>query len=595
MERPLRCFLVPCARERVVCFSTVADKRMLPKSRSTANGSPSPGGEGRGEGEPVAPSSGRSSSRTRLAEALWMVVVLLVCGVAISNRSYWIDEAGVAWKGSLPTLADWWQALSTEASGNLQLPFYHLFAWGWERIAGMNEFPLRAGNALWLLAGVLVLIRAVGDKPRLRSGILVALLCSPFAWYYLNEARPYALQTSVSLVVLSALYRLGQNSRNDEHPGAPASLPASLKKLAGKDASAPGVHGWGEPDHHLASAAQVHRAGERSWVVILCIGSAVLAASGLLAMLWLGAYLGGAALSSGWDRCRNLARRHWMIWTPTLGLLLAIGLFYLWTLSLGARATMVGGTDFRNLLFIPYELLGFSGLGPGRLVLRAGAGGAFRPWLPWLAVYGIVLGAVLVVGWRDLRGGLPRRTRLCWVAAFLLVAGFILAVGVAVRFRVLGRHAAPVLPICLWILGSGLALLIERRRPWALLAVGLFVGLSLVSCLMLRFDSRHAKDDYRGAAALAREALARGQTVWWSADMEGARVYRVPITIAPGASNAALHVANPSKGFAGDLPRPDLVLTSKPDIYDNQGALGAYLGERGFHCVSNLTAFGVWR
>ena len=42
---------------------------------------------------------------------------------------------------------------------------------------------------------------------------------------------------------------------------------------------------------------------------------------------------------------------------PYRGMLLfLLGLFYLWTLSLGARATTAGITDAKNLFFIPYEL-----------------------------------------------------------------------------------------------------------------------------------------------------------------------------------------------------------------------------------------------
>ena len=496
--------------------------------------------------------TGTAGCRSR---AGWVAVAgLAVCAVAISGRSYWIDEAGVAWKSTLPTLRDLWRTLAAEGSGNLQLPFYHLFAWFWEKGAGINELALRWCNAPWFLAGLVILARAFEFNPPLRRGLLLAALSSPFVWYYLDEARPYALQVGASLIVFAALCRLA----------------------SGRD----------EP------------AREGRWMTVLCFGSVVLAASGLLAMLWLGAYLGGALLSTPWRRWRDLARRFWLQTAIGAALLAGVGLFYLWTLSIGARATIVAnGTDFRNLPFILFELMGFSGLGPGRLAIRAGGGlGVFRPWLPGLALYGALTLAVLAAGRRGLPATISRRAGICWAAAFLAVAGFIIAVGIRVHFRVLGRHCAPVLPLVLFGLGAGLGRLLGRDSGWWRRAIGIgFVGLSVISSLTLRFSERHAKDDYRSAAALGRESLARGETVWWNADAEAAHVYRLPISDPPGAARMALFLMEPEEGFARDLARPDLILASKPDVYDNHGALAVYLAQNGYRAATNFTAFTAWR
>ena len=39
----------------------------------------------------------------------------------------------------------------------------------------------------------------------------MALFC-PFAWYYLDEARPYAMQLGASLLVVASLARLARDS-----------------------------------------------------------------------------------------------------------------------------------------------------------------------------------------------------------------------------------------------------------------------------------------------------------------------------------------------------------------------------------------------
>jgi len=52
---------------------------------------------------------------------------------------------------------------------------------------------------------------------------------------------------------------------------------------------------------------------------------------------------------------------------------------------------------------------------------------------------------------------------------------------------------------------------------------------------------------------------------------------------------------SPSKAFELNLPKPDLVLASKPDVYDQNGVVQEYLSRGGYHPVANLTAFTAWR
>ncbi len=500
-------------------------------SQSNAHPNPTPGPDG---------SSGHTTGIALLG--------LAACALAISARSYWLDET-VIYKATMPTLALWWQSILAKGTSEVQQPLYNLFAWAWEKLVGQNEFAMRAGNAPWFVLAIIVAARALAGKPALRWGYVLALLTSPFAWYYLNETRPYAVQISTSVVVFTALYRLACG---------------------------------GDP------------AKEGRWVFVLCFGSVLLAASGLLAMLWLGAYLGAALLSTPAGPRQRLAKAYWPAWSLLLAVLFAQGLYYLWTLTTGARASSVGATDFKNVLFLAYELLGFSGLGPGRLAIRAGGLGVFRPWLPWLAVYGAVLLPLLVLGWRRIAGSFSRRTRLWWATAFLLVGAFILTTGVVMHFRVLGRHCAAALPLALFLPAMGVASLLERGRGAVRLVVVAFMGLSLASCGMLRLSERHAKDDYRGAAALAREALARGEVVWWDAAIDGALIYHLPLAKLPGSTKGVFCLMNPGQGFARDLPTPQLVVVSKPDVFDLHGAIADYLSQAGFRQTGALTAFTVW-
>ena len=132
----------------------------------------------------------------------------------------------------------------------------------------------------------------------------------------MNEARPYSLQISMSMVVLASMYRLS----------------------------------LGFPDERA----------EARWILILCAGTVFLAASGMLAMLWEGAYLAAALLSTSFQRLHSIFTRMRVCWLLTILLLLTIGCYYLWTLSEGARATAIAPTNIGNLFFILYELFGFS-------------------------------------------------------------------------------------------------------------------------------------------------------------------------------------------------------------------------------------------
>jgi hypothetical protein len=477
---------------------------------------------------------------------------LLVCLAAISAQSYWIDELCTVWKAVQPTVADWWQAMRAEGDSMLQIPFYELYAWAWEKLAGPGEFAMRVGNVPWFLLGLITLAAALPQSSSRRWCMAFVLLVSPFTWYYLNEARPYAMQIGAGCIVFTALYKLRQNQAEGE------------------------CH-------------------ERRWVAILCLGSLILAGSGMLAMLWLGAYWGGAIFSASKLRLQKLACDYWGWWVSTFVLLFLLGLYYLWTLSIGARATNAGTTDVKNIMFIFYELFGFTGLGPGRLEIRYGGFASFWQWLPWLAGYGLLLAVLLASGCRQLIREYPRRTRIMWVLAFALVMGFILTVGFKAHFRVLGRHCAPLLPLILFVEGIGLAGWLKRGKWFWRLLSAVFLGACLVSDASVRFSERHAKDDYRDVAALGREALAQGKIVWWSAESQGALVYRMALTTRPTNTPAALLIINPDQTTLQALAKPDLVLFSKPDLYDGQGAIQSYLKQNDYLLVQSLPAFTVWR
>jgi len=466
---------------------------------------------------------------------------------AISTQSFWIDEAHTAWEAIQPTLPQWWREMVADHGSNLQMPLYMLYTWAWEKIFGHSEWWMRAANIPWLLLGLLAVARR-------RPIWLVITIASPFAWYCMDEARPYAMQIGTSLLILAALGRLSEE-------------PPAVSPLEG-----------------------------RLWAGGLACGVVLLSGSSLLGMVWAGAALGAGLAALPWARSWEVIRSHWLVWLAAAPFLLGLGIFHLWTLKSGARAYSGASTGARNILFIGYELLGFSGLGPARFEIRTGGLAAFRAYLVPLAVYGGLLVAVLWAAAKNILKTVPRKTLIGGAVVLGGAALFLLTVGYALHFRLLGRHFAPLFVVVVWSIGAGLGELWEGRSKLAqAVAVGFAVA-GLASCVSLRLASRHAKDDYREAASVSRAALGRGEVVWWNADKTAGQFYGLRLD-GPRPANVrggAWLITNCTREALDRMPVPQLIVSSKADLYDATGALAEYVSRGGFRTIGKIPAFTLW-
>lgn len=479
----------------------------------------------------------------RNMSVLW--VVLLCCVVpalAISSQSYWIDEALTAAKASSPTLAMWWERMATEKASDLQMPLYMLTTWGVAQLFGTAEWVLRAANLPWFAAGLMAFTFSFRGRQRILAAAVGAL--SPFAWFYLDEARPYAMQLGASLLVAASIRQLTKDAENAAKP--------------------------------------------TTWLAFFAIGIGVLAGTSLLGVFWCFAavlmlvWMKGWGGSLQWLRTARVACACLALWICFLGA------YYAWTLKVGARASAMATTNWQSPLFVVYELMGFSGLGPGRLEIRAAGFSAFKSCLVPLVIYGSVIASVMMAGttgwWRRSRnetlkvGLVMIATLLCLVAAGLLL-----------HFRVLGRHCAPALPVVLVLLIEGVWI-VGKWRGAAMISVMVVLT---TSCLSARFAERHLKDDYRAAATRGREAAEAGKTVWWSADAQAAEFYGLRISAEQTNSATVRLVLNPDDAALADAALPDIVICSKPDLYDVHGALGRKMVAGGFVETTNHPAFRV--
>jgi hypothetical protein len=501
------------------------------------------------------PAARVSSSDTPLRqEWIWRLTFLFCLAAAIaaiSGRSFWIDEAYNGWKSSQPTFSAWWQEMVKWDGSDLQMPFYMSYAWVWEKVFGHSEWWLRAANLPWIALGSLAI-------PRRQVALLVVLAVSPFAWCYLDEARPYAMQLGATLLMLGALWHLAETPADGEG----------------------------------------HETGANFWVWCFCFGFLALAGSSLLGVIWDAAALSSALAVLGWRRALRLGRRCAAAVVITALVLLALAPYYVWTLKQGARAAQIPG-GMGNALFAGYEVAGLSGLGPGRLQIRSeGRLAVFAPFaiaIP-LAVHAAMTGLVFLAGCRYAIRRTPRRLWLGVAAAVGGAAGLLVAAGFVTQFRVLGRHFAPLAVCVLLLLAAGLRALWGRGSLGRAAAL-VFLLLCAASAGSMRWAPRHAKDDYRGASAVAREALGRGERVWWCADQLAGCFYGLELSVTERADERgkAKPLLNPLAADLSGQPPPDLLVLSKVDLYDNTGAVREYLKQGNYRQAQTLPAFTFWR
>ena len=480
----------------------------------------------------------------------WPDVLALAIGlVAINSQSFWIDETMTAKIASQATISEWWRTLSSWIGSDTQMPGYMFYIWLWVKIFGCSEWGLRASNLPWVVLGFLAI-------PRRQVYYLLALAASPFLWFYLNEARPYTMQISASLILLGSLWRLLE-------------LPSGL---------------------NLDDRREKILAG------CFCFGLVALSGSSLLGMIWAGAGLGAALAAVGWQRTLPLARRCLPLIIATGLVLGSLALYYLWSVKHGNHASPAS-TGVGNVLFVSYELAGLAGLGPGRIDIHGAGLKAFWPFLAPLAVDALVIAAVLFAGCRIVLKKIPRHVWLGALIALGTAVLCLLAAGVMKHFSVLGRHFTPLAPCIFLLVASGLKNFHERGGWRRLLGVS-FLLLCLASALSLRFCERHAKDDYRTAAAIAIRTNAGGGRVWWCADGTAGFYYGVPLSqpwSADAAPGQVWLVANPLEAWMTNKPAPDMVLFSKPELHDPQGFVRTFLQRNHYQQIKSLPAFTLWR
>lgn len=473
---------------------------------------------------------------------------LMVGAFAISHQSYWIDEALSLIIAKAPNPAEAWKYAQAVSGSTLQMPLYQLYLYGWHKVFGDGEWTMRASNLPWFLLGQLAFLLLLRHKPRLALFACLLAAVSPVLWMYLDETRPYIMQYAAACWLAAAIVRFGTGA-------------------------APAPWMW------TALAAAV----------------VVLFASSLLGVVWAGAWVLAMALvlranEAGENFCRGLKTAA----VTAFPLILACGAYYAFTWSEAARGYHRSGVSLLSLPFIAYEVLGFSGFGPGKLQMRIEPVRSVLRGLPALLPLAAALG---LFAFFVIKTGAKRAWNRTAVAAWILALGtptlVIFAGMLLFDHRPLPRHFLPALPALLLGLASGWCLALgQKSLLWRSVAT-LIPLLWLGSALNFRWQPAHAKDDYRTAAAVAAAALRDNKEVWWAADPAAAYIYLTPIALEEVPGRAWAMQAPSWDAIRFKFP-PRVIVISKPDIYDPQGAVARYAAENRFVPALQLQAFTIF-
>jgi hypothetical protein len=482
---------------------------------------------------------------SKLALAIAFALVL----VMPSAESIWVDEAQT-WRYARHTsLNAAWNEFIKDPRSETQMPLAMALAWSFGNLLGTSEWMLRAPNILWA-SGALLCFYYLGRKEK-QPFMPIFLATQPYLWFYVNEARPYALQIFGGSLLLLSLHNVFTK----------------------------GSTGAG-------------------WILLWGAGALITCGSSMLGAI----PVASVSLVIFVHLIKNrlpLGKKQILLLLIPFIPLFALGIYYSTTLLRGAGGAKIWQVGPQNLMFSVVEFIGLAGFLPPRQELRELARGAIPASLDapffWLNSLVIIVFLTLflllflytIKNWKTFPSWVIASTLIVVASAFLL---FLAALFVGFPFW--GRHLAACFPFYVVAVFAAITQVCKSRGGF-IKYLPLLVAVSLLwSSLLLRFDPSHRKDDYRSAAKLAQSQLEQGKTVWWAAD-DPALLFYLP--------NAEIYLSSQTLFLAYGERRtpielrkkPNLILLSKPDIYDSSQEIAEYLVKHNYRGASSLKAFSV--
>lgn len=485
-----------------------------------------------------------------------IIMAITALSLAVTSKSLWMDEAFTAWLVAHRTLHSFLSTMASPAFAPVDrlYPLYDIWMLAWTHLFGFSEYALRAANIPF--GAVFVLAMAVSSQLIFgRRFAWAPFALAPFAWFYMNEARPYMMLLAFSTATAGAL-------------GTAIFGPSKLR------AKASWLFLW--------------------MLLFTCMTDivAVLALPSILVLLVVG-------VRNGSLNARLIERA--LLLAPLFALVFA---YYAVMLATpGARGEVLEDARRSASLALPvsslYEQVGLAGIGPPRNSVRSSL--MWSTVEPYIALLGAALLAYMAALALSLRGRLDAQTAAClsaWAVAFACSA--VIASALDVRF--LGRHLSAIVPFLL----LGTIGLLRSRTAVLLIAVVL-----CASDLRLSLLPEYGKDDYRATVNdVVNRLRETGGAVYWSADPGAASYYGLALHCAPDNLECA-DVGWPVRasgrlavGWSADAARlllvrdqrlgPVYVAISKPDVFDVHHAWSHSLLSTGVP-LANYRSFKIYK
>lgn len=490
--------------------------------------------------------------KLKFTPAVWLALGLLLLPLMITSESLWLDEADTAMYALQPDFHSWQQHLNQDRGADCQMPLSMFLAWITGQTLGTREWQLRAINVLW---GALALFALYRAGKRLNLPWLPLLLAvQPYFWFYSNEARPYSLQIACGAWLFAGFAEF-----------------IALK-------------GAGESWAWVFATA----------MVFLCLAS-MLAPLPIAVVAITGGIIAGLC---GW----KISRKSILILLGGAFANIPIAIYYFSTLARGAKGARLWHVDLKFFGYVIYELTGMTGLGPPIENIReigksphlyaALGGNVFQFILP--AACFLLLVLVLAWGLRRQHGNIPTGLSASLVGILSVNSLVLIVIAICLQKAFWARHFAPVFPFYVALLTVAIQRLFACRSIFLkLLPCGL-IALLFFSSLNLRFAARHRKEDYKSAVQIAQRALDEKKSVWWVAGALPAQYYHLDCAFLHPAAGKVFCVFCPQPSEIQNLPVPDVIIFSKPDIFDSRGAVQDFIKQNNYHPAETLKSFVIW-
>lgn len=481
----------------------------------------------------------------------------IVLGGWVSNQSFWIDECNSAIKAIQPTFSSFCSTLFSQGGSDSQMPLYMFILWIWEKIFGSGEFWLRSLNILFSSLALLIIAKEnyLSTRFRIIYGLLITT--SPMLCIYMDEARPYVLQFLASIMIFIPMMCYKHNEFMETFN--------FRMFLLG--------------------------------VIVLC-GSSL---TGVLFSFWACLWLLLSLLKT--KNIKQFILSHKFLIAFCVVTLCLLGIYYLLTLFNGSRASSISKTTLSTLGFCAYEFLGFMGVGPSRISLRESYEAALSQYIGEISIFAIIVFVPYLLFFivkRNTTFDKEFKKELMSSFVFILGALSMVFVGATMNMRVLARHLMPLLPVYLFFLSycfdktiryyiNSNATMRKSTKSVVLCLFILFSVTMLFSCLSFRFQEIHKKDDYKGVVTYLKNNAPQKYDVWWAADGAASEVYDVASFF-----EKFVVITNSNLNECIQSKMPQVVVLSKPDIYDNKGILLLFLKDNNFKENHQFTSFVIY-